>query len=264
MVSPQRQSAVLGPELDGLTRDDRTRLEQILWRLQAEQRRSSQDDDSLWAYIHALSLAGRGPEARALLDRHVRIPPGALESLTPDVVNALNFTASLGYATQSLGLAHRVLELFESEDPSVLGSTLAAAALHNAASAGLHFGDLELVRACVTHRQRLGEARYADTLEVLDALGLAAYWARQQEALRPLLGPVTTCFYDGLLEDPDEGSTRIVLSYFTEEDTDLERLEMEVADALERVYADHPEGPGYNLGKVVVSIDGPYIPRIEP
>jgi hypothetical protein len=115
----------------------------------------------------------------------------------------------------------------------------------------LHSGDLAWAD---THFAAKSPAR-----EFVDRYDLTAWWPAQQKAVQAILASRTTQF--GVFVHEQEGSERLVLAYHTDAFGDeLNALSDRVFDAVEDVYASHPDGPGALLGLVIFSLMGPQVP----
>lgn len=238
-----------------LTRDDRSRYEQIVWALRGEMRRLPSEVGFHVPLV--MMLLGGGHREEAL--EHAKICIAELKKAT-----MLSFlvTILIGELT-ALGLCDdaTTLLLAQLRHPKLPEAELAKVH-HKALDLALRSGSVELLHRCA--QAGVGPAAQAkEILELLKRADLLEWLGKQQRALEPILGPVTTGFSIGLLAE--EGSPRLLLAYYTSVPTpNLRALGDRVFAALHDVYETHPRGPAAFLGHVVVDVRGPHFAEVEP
>ncbi|MBK7823789.1 hypothetical protein [Nannocystis sp.] len=253
MGLPVPRAISLGEELSSLTRDDRARLDQILWILGNDLRRDPSDLLSHAVMAMAHTLAGEVTEFRrclAQISPHVAQFPDWLK------LNVLSFHVIAGES----GLASSLIEAMLPRDD--LAPKDRARLLRLAGDAALRFGDLALLARLADLMPAGSESR--GFLHALRETGLDHWWHAQQQAIEAVLGPHTTRF-GRELQWSDADRPVIVLDYLTDAASfaELDVLQARVDDAMERTYATHPEGPAATLGVVVIAVHLPFIPRPE-
>lgn len=256
MVTPHHHKVVqLTKEYAKLTRDDRTRYEQILWAMQGELRRLPSEFG--FHVPVAMMLLGGGARERAR--EHVQLCLDGLKRATmqPFLVNIL-----IGQLT-ALGMFEDANRLLLLQLQLNLPDELRARLHQHAFDLALRSGSVELLHRCAqAGHGPVPQARFL--LEHLQKLDLLAWLPRQQRALEPVLGPITTAFQTSILTD-DSGSRRLHLAYCTSSPTpDLRALRERVFEVLHDTYETHPRGPAAWLGHLVVDVRGPYIAAHEP
>jgi hypothetical protein len=238
-----------------LTRDDRARYEQIVWALRGEMRRLPTEVGFNVPLV--MMLLGGGQREQAL--EHAKICVAALKKTT---MLAFLVTILIGELT-ALGQFDDATTLLLAQLRAKLPDAELAKVHHKMLDLALRSGSVELLHRCaqagvgpVPQAQKILERlRHGDLLEWL---------GKQQRALEPILGPVTTGFTVGLIVD-EAGAVRIVLTYYTCAPTpNLRALGDRVFAALHDVYETHPRGPAAFLGYVVVDVRGPQFAEVEP
>lgn len=254
MSAPAPRASVLGNELSALTRDDRPRLDQILWSLAGDARRDPHDPLTQAALCHAHALAGEAAALRdglhPLIPQLAELPHWLRLNLLHLLVAAGDFTIATPVVDTLL--ARRDLDPDERTNLLDLATGLA-----------LRSGNLTLLAR--TAMASADESAPRRAVQLLHAHALEPWWPLQQDALEAVLRPRTTYFHANLQTD-EEYSARIVLDYYTDAASfaALDELQAAVELALERVYADHPDGVAAILDLVVIAVHRPYIPATEP
>lgn len=246
-VLPLLKAEVLGTELNHLTRDDGARLAEILGELDAEARREPGNLLTATALTHALSLAGRTTEARAEAQRSFQVM-SRLPAVDPRVrLNVLSGLADTGQFADIIACATPLLTRELPPEQRY-----------------------RLVRSLLGASLRTGDPQYYALLDLepppefvfLQRAGLIDWWPRQQQAIEAKIGPRVARDAYQMFTDPESGTVELALDYYTDATSQeaVEALYEQLDDILDALYADHPDGPGATLGKIIIAITGPYIP----
>jgi len=249
-VLPLLKAELLGPELNHLTSDDGVRLAAILGELDAEARREPGNLLTATALTHALSLAGRTSEARAEAQRSFQLMT-RLPAVDPRV--RLNVLSGLADTGQFADIPACATPLLTRDLPPEQR--------------------YRLVRSLCGASLRTGDPQYYALLNLepppefvfLQRAGLTDWWPRQQQAIEAKIGPRVARDAYQLWTDDEAGTVELALDYYTDAATPaaVNALWEQADDILDALYADHPDGPGATLGKVILAFHGPYIPLPE-
>ena len=247
MPQPRHAAAEFGEELRGLRREDGARLEQLLWLLDNQRRKLPDDPETVSAHNYALVLAGRAEAARAeALHLHRLLTP---ESRSQDLLHTVVALIDAGLclpAQQRIDeLRRRGLSSVESERLQAYATTLAA-----------RFGEV------AWYRQRFSPT---PVITLIERTGDLRFWLAQQQGIEQAIGLRVADMTCKALVDPEGAGARVCLDYFTDAGTvaEVEALLNAAVDAAMAAYADHPDGPGAFVGRVVIEVHGPEIPFRE-
>lgn len=240
-VIPVTRAQVLGVELMQLTRDDGARLAEIIADLRQGLAAEPNNLIAVNALVHALAFAGQREEAQRLAWEAwllmQRLPVVGTDTL-------LNVGAGLS-ETGRLAEAKRCYEMsFAREGISGLPG------LHeNMLNLAVRYGEFDWLEQFATNHPVADYLRHHD---------LANLWRAQQAAIEDALASRVSTF-SSKLESFDDGTSRLVIDYFTDCDNPgaIERLQEAVWAAVEHV---RPTGLAALLGVVILNVNGPETP----
>lgn len=242
-VFPAVESNERAEELRALGRDDGGRLVELLWFFRREREREPRNLMSRTYLQRALARAGLVREAHDEAREVAKLMAG-LPSVPATVqLNVASMLGASGLFAEAKCCVERVLgrelDAHDRENAVALGNRVA-----------IHSGDLDWARTWVPP---------SAATRFIEGHGLAGWWSDQQRAVNAILGPRTTQF--GVHVAAFEDSERVVLDYYTDAvDEELDALDERVFEAVEAVYAEHPEGRGATLGVILFDVHGPETP----
>lgn len=231
-------------ELHDLGRDDGGRLVEIISVLSAECDREPRN--LIWrthlqsAFARAGLVKEAHTEAQELLMLLKSVP-----AVTPSVQSSV--ASSLGASSYFEDAKRCLIPVFARE----LDEDDLLYAMKVATQLSVHSGELTWADHVLSSKSDV--RRFIERHRLLD------WWPAQQDAIQEILSSRTVQF--GCEVVNLENDERLSLDYYTDaEDVELDALEDRVFQALDTVYADHPDGPGATIGRIVINIHGPEIP----
>lgn len=257
MALRQHLAASLGREVQGLEADQGPRLEKLIWRLSTQAGLSPGDLDTAVAYNLALTRAGRIAEARAEALRLLGLVRNEGNAVsTWMLLNTAGALIETGLPALAMTCVEQVLARDVGRDPVIIESIL----LH-ANIIAVRYGELDWY---AQHVPLVETLRLMTVMGAIFGQGLSPWWPAQQRAIETTLGEhVASAYFE--VQDWKDGTSRIVLEYFTDLEShhEIGELQDAVLEAVSAIYAEHPEGPGAFLGKVLIDLHGPEVPLRE-